>query len=118
MKLLCRAVAWGVLLALCSCSKPQYDASTPQAALDSMYKMVAEGHPEMLGTMVHIDARDRTYADGVTEKSAIQEVTDKTGQMLGQLYRVATKIRERYPDDVKKELAGAQDALAKPASKP
>lgn len=110
----CLVVAEG----LAGCSKPQYDSSTPQAALDSMYKMIADGHPEMLGTMIHIEPRDRAYADGVTEASAIAEVTGKAGQMLGQLYRVAGKLRDRYPDQALKEVASAQARIAKGPRKP
>lgn len=95
-----------LLLFLCvGCSKaPRYDASSPQAAVDAMHQMIIDGHPEQLKNLVHIEAREITYADGVTEASAIQNVIDKTGDMLGQLYRVARKLRDRYPDQVNKEL--------------
>jgi hypothetical protein len=88
-----------------SCSKPpRYDASSPQAAVDAMHQMIVDGHPEQLKNLVHIEARQITYADGVTEASAIQDVIDKAGEMFGQLYRVARKLRDRYPDQVTKEL--------------
>ena len=100
------AIAIGTA-SLGGCGKPRYDASSPQAALDSMYKMIADGHPEMLGGMIHIQSRDVTFADGVTEASAIQNVIDKTGDMLGQLYRVASKVRARFPAETEKELNAA-----------
>src|SRR5262245_52707312 len=62
---------------ICGCSKPEYDTSTPDAALDSMYRMIADGRPELLGTLVYIPARDITFDDGVTEASAILNVTEK-----------------------------------------
>src|SRR5262245_31781265 len=94
------ALLMAMTLALGGCAKPEYDASTPQSALDSMHKMITDGRPEMLAQMVHIDARSITYADGVTEASAIDEVTHKTGDMLGRLYRVARKLRDAFPDQV------------------
>src|SRR5438477_6384411 len=96
---------------LSACSKPQYDTSTPQAALDSMYKMIADGRPEQLGTLVYIEPRPLTFDDGVTEKSAIQNVTDKAGDMLGRLFGVAKKLRNKFPDDVHKELATAGPSI-------
>ena len=101
--------------ALCGCSKPQYDTSSPQSALDSMYQMIADGHPEMLSHMLYIEPRDITYSDGVTEASAIENVTDKAGDMLGQLYRVAQKLRGRYPADVNRELNKAHGSIQKAA---
>ena len=98
------------LLLLGGCEKPQYDNSSPQAALDSMHAMIKDGHPELLGSLLHIEPRDppQTFDDGVTEASAIDEVIAKAGDMLGQLYRVANKLRERFPDDIQKELAAAR----------
>jgi hypothetical protein len=92
---------------LVSCSKPQYDDSSPQSALDSMYKMIEDNRPEQLGTLVYIQPRQITYEDGVTEASAIDNVTEKAGDMLGRMIRVAKKIRERFPEDVDKALEEA-----------
>ena len=69
-----------------------------------MYKMIADGHPELIGQCIHIEPRELAFSDGVTEASAIQDVTDKAGAMIGQLYRVARKLRERYPDDIQREF--------------
>lgn len=99
-----------MLFHVVGCSRPEYDVSTPDRALNAMYQMIADGHPEMLGAMVHIEPRDITYADDVTEASAIQEVIDKTGEMLGRLYRVAGKLRANFPEAMEKELASAERA--------
>jgi hypothetical protein len=99
-----------ILTGLHGCTRPHYDASSPQAALNSMYQMIAEGRPEMLGTMIHIQARDITYPDGVTEASAIHDVTNKAGEMLGQLYRVAGKLRQKFPNQIENELGKAAAA--------
>jgi hypothetical protein len=93
-----------LMLVAGGCKPPVYDRSSPQAALDSMYKMIADGRPELIGQCIYIEPRDISYSDGVTEASAIQNVTDKAGQMIGQLYRVALKLRERYPEELQKEF--------------
>ena len=45
------------------CSKPAYDTSTPQQAIDAVQAMLADGRPELLPTMIHIEARDIVYDD-------------------------------------------------------
>ncbi len=89
---------------LCGCSKPAYDTSTPQKANEAAQKMVVDGHPELLPTLIEISARDITFADGVTEASAIGEVQGKAGDMLAQLWRVSTKLKDRYGADLGEEL--------------
>ena len=42
------ALLMATMLVMVGCEKPQYDTSSPQAALDSMKKMIADGRPEML----------------------------------------------------------------------
>lgn len=106
-------MAAGLALAaalLGGCSKPQYDTSTPQAALDSMYQMIADKRSDMLGEMIYIQPRDITFSDGVTEASAIGNVIDKTGDMLGRLYRVAEKLHQRFPDEINREVSQAKIA--------
>jgi len=107
--------AFAIILFLGGCEKPapQYDTSTPQAALDSMRAMVRDGHPELLGSLLHIEARDIAFDDGVTEASAINEVLAKSGDMLGRLYRVAGTLRERFPDDLRRELAPSENSLTR-----
>jgi hypothetical protein len=106
----------GALAACLGCERREYDASTPQAAMDSMYQLIRDGQASRLGEFIHIEARDITYDDGVTEASAIAEVTDKAGDMLGQLYRVADKLRTRFPNDVATELDAARDEAARRGS--
>lgn len=106
-------VVWACLVAsaaLSGCSRPEYDTSTPEATLDAAQKMVTEGRPDLLPTLIEIEARPLTFADGVTEASAIQNVKDKLGDMLGRLWRVSQSLRSRWPDQVEKELAVARSA--------
>ena len=85
--------------------KPRYDTSTPQAAIDAMAEMVKDGRPELLATMVDVEARDVEFADGVTEASAIEDVKRKAGDMLARLWRVSLSLKKRFPADVDKEIA-------------
>lgn len=95
-------------LPLAACSDPEFDTSTPQRALDAAEKMVREGRPDLLPTLIEVKARDLTFDDGVTEASAIGDVKSKLGDMLGRLWRVSKKLRERWPTQVEKELALAR----------
>ena len=99
---------WLAALPFMGCERPAYDASTPQAALDSMYQMIKDGHADQLDELIHIEPRDITYDDGVTEASAIAEVIDKAGDMLGQLYGVAETLRAKFPGEVDREIDVAQ----------
>jgi len=101
------APAIAVVLALGGCADPEYDTSTPQRAIDSARRMIEDGRPDLLPTMLHIDARDIVYDDGVTEASAIEDVRAKMGDMLSQLWRVAGKLRDRYPGAVGAEAEAA-----------
>jgi hypothetical protein len=98
------AAALVVASAAGGCRKPRYDTSSPSAAIDSMARMVKDGRPELLPTMLFVEARDVTFPDGVTEASAIEDVKGKAGEMLAQLWRVSQKLRARYPADVEREL--------------
>ena len=93
----------GAAALLVGCSKPEYDTSTPEKALQAVQKMLADGRPELLPTMIDIPARDVTFDDGVTEASAIGEVKGKAGDMLARLWRVSRKIKERFPAELAKE---------------
>lgn len=104
-------VATLAMLAMQSgCADPLYDTSTPQKTVDAAKQMVVDGRPDLLPTLIHLKPRDITYDDGVTEASAIGDVQGKAGEMLAQLWRVATKLRDRYPAEVKKDLAIAVGA--------
>jgi hypothetical protein len=87
------------------CRKPRYDTSTPESAVDAMAQMVKDGRVEMLPSMLFVEARDVTFADGVTEASAIEDVNGKAGEMLARLWRVSNKLKGRFPADVDRELA-------------
>jgi hypothetical protein len=108
-RILAAACALSVIASITGCEQ-QYDASTPDAALNSIYQMIADGHPEKIRTFIHIAPRDITYGDGVTEASAINDVITKAGDMLGQLYRVAGKLRTRFAKEIENELDKAERA--------
>ncbi len=92
------------------CSDPEFDSSTPQKALEAMREMVKQERADLLPTMIYAKARDITFDDGVTEASAIEDVRQRLGSMLSQLWRVTKKIRDRYPMEVEKELSLARDS--------
>lgn len=105
-------LAWPlVAIVVAGCSRPQYDTSTPERALDAMQSMVEDGNSEQLPELLHIEPREMTFEDGVTEASAIEDVREKLGDMLGQLWRVATKLQERFPDEVSTEASDADFSL-------
>jgi hypothetical protein len=96
-----------VLASLCllsGCTDPEYDTSTPQAAMDSMQAMVEDGRPDLLPRLLYLEARDISFDDGVTEASAIEEVREKLSGMLAQLWRVTIKLRDKFPDEVNGEF--------------
>jgi hypothetical protein len=101
-----------VLVSLAGCSDPRYDTSTPQKALEAATKMIADGRPDLLPTLIEIKPREITFDDGVTEASAIQDVKTKLGDMFGRLWRVSQKLKERWPDQVDKELRQLKARLA------
>ncbi len=100
-----------------SCGSEVVDTSTPQLALDAVVRMIEEGRPEGLPGMIEIKAREITFEDGVTEASAIADVKDKLGDMLGQLWRVSKKVRARFPKELADEAKVAVDAAAKQAGR-
>ncbi|MGI9013051.1 MAG: hypothetical protein ACR2GY_02250 [Phycisphaerales bacterium] len=93
------------------CSDPEYDLSSPEIALNSMQQMIEDGNARSLASVIHIPARDIAFADGVTEASAINDVMQKTADLLGQLHRVSTKLRDRYPDEIGVEIETARGAM-------
>lgn len=98
------------VVALCAaagCRKPKYDTSTPARTVDAMQKMVADGHPEYLLDLFYLEPRPVTYADGVTEASAIEDVRRKAKDMVAQLWRVSKKLKQRFPNEVDAEIARA-----------
>jgi hypothetical protein len=109
-----RHVATSVLVALCvcvgGCEDPEYDTSTPEAVLVATQKMIEDGRADLLPTLIDLKARDIEFADGVTEASAINDVKLKLGEMLGRLWRVSIKLKDRWPEDLKKEALAAKAA--------
>lgn len=91
-----------VAAALGGCADPTYDASTPEALLDSMQQAVKEGRYQDLPQFIEIAARDIEFDDGVTEASAIGDVKKKLSDMLGQLGRVSEKLKPLVEKDKKK----------------
>jgi hypothetical protein len=114
-----RATGLATVAALAGCGAPEYDLSTPDAAIDSLHEMIVGDHAEAMTQLIHIPAReDIVFDDGVTEASAIEEVRLKAGEMLGQLFRVARKLRERFPDEVADEATTAADVEQSPGVGP
>ena len=84
------------------------ETGTPEATLDTAMRLVEEGRIDRLPYLMHLDARPVTYADGVTEASAIEDVRGKLSDMLGRLARVSSKLKERFPSDFTSESEAAQ----------
>lgn len=95
-------------LLLSGCSDPDYPTASPQQAIDSVQRMIEEGRTDLLPWMIHVEARDIEFEDGVTEASAIEDVRRKASDMFEQLWRVTKKLRDRYPDEVRRELEVAR----------
>jgi len=101
------AMMLGAAVSVAGCADPEYDASTPDLAIDAMQRMVEEGRADRLVTLIHIEPRDITYADGVTEESAIADVRDKAGELLARVWRVSRKLNERFPGEAVAEAGAA-----------
>ena len=101
----------GVAGLLVGCADPEYDTSTPERTVDAVRQMVEDGRADLIPTLLYIEPRELTFHDGVTEASAIDNVMEKLGDMLGRLQRVSTKLAERYPDQVAGEAEFARTSL-------
>ena len=99
------------------CSRPAYDTSTPNAAIDSAQKMVEDGNADLLVTLIHIQPRDIEFEDGVTEASAIEDVKSKLAELFGRLWTVGTLLQEQFPGEVLEEtdfaIGEADDATGR-----
>jgi hypothetical protein len=104
-----RLAAVATAVGLAGCADPEYDLSTPEKALDAAERMVSDGRADLLPRLIDLKPRDITFDDGVTEASAIEDVKGKLGEMLGRLWRVSTKLNERFESEVRKELALAAE---------
>ena len=98
------ASAWLGSLVGCGGSEMDYDTGTPEAVVDSARLMVGNGDADRLPELIHLDARDITYEDGVTEASAIAEVRLKLSELLGRLWRVGEALQQRFPDETIESL--------------
>ncbi len=76
-----------------------YDTSTPEAVVVSAQEMVRNGDASRLPELIHIDARDIQYEDGVTEASAIAEVKGKLSELLGRMWTVGETLQARFPEE-------------------
>lgn len=99
----CRAGLVAAMAAAVFGCEANLETGTPEATLDTAMRLVEEGRIERLPSLIHLDARPITYADGVTEASAIEDVRGKLSDMLGQLARVSSKLKERFPGDFESE---------------
>ncbi|MSR19171.1 MAG: hypothetical protein EXS00_08460 [Phycisphaerales bacterium] len=86
------------------CAKPEYDTSTPEKTIAAIQQMAVDGRLDLIPTMIEIPVRDVTFADGVTEESAVGDVREKAAEMLTQLWRVSKKLQARFPGDLTEEL--------------
>jgi hypothetical protein len=108
-----RPLSWISLVVpalLVGCADPEFDTSSPQKAVDAVREMLVRDRPDLLATMIHVEAESVVFEDGVTEASAIENVREKLGDMLTQLWRVSRKLQERFPAEVEQELNRARDA--------
>ena len=91
-----------------------YDTSTPEAVVVTAQKMVRNGDASRLPELIHIDARDIQYEDGVTEASAIAEVKGKLSELLGRMWTVGETLQARFPgetlDSLDEAVAMVNDA--------
>ncbi|MEE2896140.1 MAG: hypothetical protein VX726_10425 [Planctomycetota bacterium] len=86
-------------LLLSGCGRQDYDTSTPESVLASARLMIENGDADRLPELMHFDARDITFEDGVTEASAIEDVKGKLAELLGRLWTIGEELQARFPDE-------------------
>jgi hypothetical protein len=91
----------GLILAglAAGCGSEDYDTSTPEAVLASARAMVENGDANRLPELIHFEARDIEFDDGVTEASAIEEVKAKLSELMGRLWVIGEELQARFPDE-------------------
>lgn len=91
----------GLVLAgiLTGCGREDYDTSTPEAVLASARAMVENGDADRLPELIHFEARDIEFDDGVTEASAIEEVKAKLAELMGRLWVIGEELQARFPGE-------------------
>ena len=101
MRMICLAI-FGVVL-LSGCGSPEYDLSTPEAAINSAQQMVKNGDADRLVELIHLPPRDISFEDGVTEASAIEDVKGKLSQLLLRMWTIGSLLNEQFPGEVLEE---------------
>ena len=84
---------------LAGCGSEEYDTSTPEAVLASARSMVENGDANRLPELIHFEARDIQFDDGVTEASAIEEVKAKLAELMGRLWVIGEELQARFPGE-------------------
>ena len=94
-------IGFGLFLAglLAGCGTEEYDTSTPEAVLASARSMVENGDANRLPELIHFEARDIQFDDGVTEASAIEEVKAKLAELMGRLWVIGEELQARFPGE-------------------
>ena len=94
-------IGFGLFLAglLAGCGTEEYDTSTPEAVLASARSMVENGDANRLPELIHFEARDIQFEDGVTEASAIEEVKAKLAELMGRLWVIGEELQARFPGE-------------------
>ena len=94
-------IGFGLFLAglLAGCGSEEYDTSTPEAVLASARSMVENGDANRLPELIHFEARDIQFDDGVTEASAIEEVKAKLAELMGRLWVIGEELQARFPGE-------------------
>ena len=95
------------------CGREEYDTSTPEAVLASARSMVENGDANRLPELIHFEARDIEFEDGVTEASAIEEVKEKLAELMGRIWVIGEELQARFPGesmDTLDEAVGMVDA--------
>lgn len=93
---LAAAVLVAVIALLPGCSR--YDQDTPDSALASARKMVAEKHAERLPDLIYADSKD------------MRKLLTQLGQTLGALQDLALAVQKAYPEEIAKLAADAEAA--------
>lgn len=85
----------------CGRAEPEYSRSSPEAAIDSAKRMVADGNAERLAELI--------YAEDEYQRA----VLDRFGSMLGHWQDLAAAVAERFPEEVNGLKEQAREAAAR-----
>ena len=81
--------------------KPYYSQATPDDVLRSAIAMVKNGDAKLLPNLIHADTPE------------MRGSLDRLGVLLGHMQQLAGSIRERFPEEIAKYRADAEEAIAK-----